>query len=272
MRLNIKFLQTGGVPLTNDVMDVIQEAYSIFNVLGDIAGHLTILSGCVVTGNTVSPGIVVINGDVLFFEGGLINSTVFINTEVINKTFQSQEYKALIENKTVRFGLSSQNNMWNWSDFVRLDTLKMMKEKIAGAALQTDLTSLTDRVKVLEKKTAPIINGGVVWAWFKPVSDIPEGWKEATDIRGKTIVGLDPDDSDFNMLKKKIGTKTHKLTISEMPNHNHSSYWTKGVGGASGSSGTLVDGWKETTSTGGDQPHNNIQPSIIALFIEPNFT
>jgi hypothetical protein len=68
MRLNFRFLQTDGVPLTADLMDVLQQAYAIFNVLGDIAGNLTILKGCEVNGTFVESGIVVINGDVLFLK------------------------------------------------------------------------------------------------------------------------------------------------------------------------------------------------------------
>ena len=53
-----------------------------------------------------------------------------------------------------------------------------------------------------------------------------------------------------------------------MPRHNHQSYWTIGSGGASGNRGSLVDGWKETTHTGGDQPHNNMPPYRIIKYIE----
>ena len=68
MRINIKFLQTDGVPLTNDLMDTLQEAFQIFSVIGDMAGNLTILSGCEITGSTVAPGVVAIDGDVLAHE------------------------------------------------------------------------------------------------------------------------------------------------------------------------------------------------------------
>lgn len=64
----------------------------------------------------------------------------------------------------------------------------------------------------------------------------------------------------------KAGEYEHKLTIQEMPKHKH------GISGGGGDEGSLnyPDSSAElnvnttyTDETGGDQPHNNIQPSII---------
>lgn len=271
MRYNFKFLQTGGVPLTNDLMALIEEAYEIFEVLGDLSGNLTILSGCDITGTNVTPGIVAIEGKLYYFEGGSIVPTVYIHTEEIQKTFEDQTTKTLIEKRTVRFGSGAVN--YNWSDFVKLETLKEIQGKVNNSVSLDDFDELVKRVALLELKTAPIINGGIAWAWFKPVSEIPAGWKECTDIRGRVIVGLDPNDPDFANLKSTLGEKAHKLTEAEMPRHRHygqsmvyAEAW-KG-NGFRPDDWNNEDGW--TDYAGGDQPHNNIQPSIIAYFIEPN--
>ncbi|BFO64133.1 phage baseplate protein [Chryseobacterium sp. KCF3-3] len=273
MRYNFKFLQTGGVPLTNDLMSLIEEAYGIFEVLGDLSGNLTILSGCDITGTNVTPGIVAIEGKLYYFEGGSIVSTVYIHKEDIQKTFEDQTTKTLIEKRTVRFGSGAVN--YNWADFVKLKTLKEIQSKVDNSVSQDDFDALVTRVEVLEMKTAPIINGGVVWAWFKPVAEIPAGWKECIDIRGKVIVGLDPNDVDFSTLKGTIGAKKHTLTLAEMPSHSHRTP-TFANGSASGNAVGHPDNWidnnrkVESDYVGGNQPHNNIQPSIIAYFIEPN--
>lgn len=285
MRINVKFLQTGGVPLTNDLMDVLQEAYSTFNVLGDLAGDLTILSGCTITGQNVSPGIVAINGDVLYFEGGLITSTVYIHTEQITKTFQDQTDKVLIEKKTVKFGLST--TVYNWTDFVRLETLKSLLAKVNNSVTQQEFAEAKADIALLKLKTAPIINGGIAWAWFKPISEIPAGWKECLNIRGKTIVGLDPNDSTFSTLGANIGEKAHTLTTSEMPKVKPRIPVRVAGGGwrSSGGSGRPISdvGYlnpnaggdpvqtAEGQEIGGGLSHNNIQPSTIAYFIEPDF-
>lgn len=42
------------------------------------------------------------------------------------------------------------------------------------------------------------------------------------DLRGRFIVGYDPNTADYSTIGKKGGEKTHKLTSAEMPQHKHS--------------------------------------------------
>lgn len=272
MKYNFKFLQTGGVPLTNDLMSLIEEAYQIFEVLGDLAGNLTILSGCALVGSTVEPGIVAIEGKLYYFEGGLVSETVYIFKEDIQKTFQDQTDKILIEKRTVKFGNAV--TTYNWSEFVRLETLKQIQIKVNNSVTQQQLNALIADIEILKVKTAPIFNGGIVFPFRRPAIEIPAGWKECIDFRGKTIVGRDPNDSDFANLNNTIGNKTHTLTKQELPdlsarvalapNPDSSGGNLYGRGGSVGNVYFPVN-------EGGNQPHNNIQPSRIVNFIEPNF-
>ena len=84
---------------------------------------------------------------------------------------------------------------------------------------------------------------------------------------GRTLVGVDTSQTEFNTVEKTGGEKTHTLTINEMPSHNHDSNgWasvTDGSGnynvfGAMNGGGKLVP----TRNTGGGQPHNILQPYI----------
>lgn len=85
--------------------------------------------------------------------------------------------------------------------------------------------------------------------------------------KGKTLVGVDKDDNDFNEVNKIGGEKTHKLTIDEMPAHNHELYYPV-VGGVSNVSGYQwgqnMSNWggSPTKQTGGSQAHNNMPPYI----------
>lgn len=276
MKLSINFLQAGGVPLTADLMDNIMESIKFYDFLGELAGNLTILSGCVVTGSSISSGVVAINGECYFLDAGLVTSTVYINTQQIYKTFQDQTDKILIERKTVKFGTSTPNNMWNWSEFTRLDTLKEMQDKIAKKAEQTTVLGILERVMKLEIKTAPIQNGAIVLPWFKPKTEIPYGWKECLDTRGKTIVGVDPNDVDLQVLKNTLGANKHVLTVEEMPSHNHGVLEYSGIIGLG--SGNRINapvysgqGSNQTSYTGFGKAHNNMQKSILAYYIEPDF-
>ena len=273
MKINIEFLQTGGVPLTNDLMETLQSAYQIYNVLGDLAGNFTILSGCDITGATISPGIVVINGDVLPFEGGLITSDVFIEETEILKTFQDQTDKILIRKKLVKFGNSLIS--YPWANFVKLDTIKQIMEK--ANATQAQVAIMQTDIDLLKLKTAPIINGGVVWAWNKPIADIPPGWKECTNLKGKTIVGFDENLVEFNLMGKTGGAKSITQTIDQMPNHYHVMPYQITIASTGKSNSDAfhrVDGSytsRNTTSVGNGAPMNIMNPYRVCAFIEPNF-
>ena len=89
---------------------------------------------------------------------------------------------------------------------------------------------------------------------------------------GKTLVGVDTSDTDFNLVQKTGGEKTHTLTIDEMPSHNHSILkprWNTAIGANAvyGSNGS-GDGseYDVRADEGGDQPHNNMQPYVTVYF------
>lgn len=275
MRLRFKYLQTDGAPLTADIMNDVQTAYEIFDVIGDIAGNLTILSGCEVTGTDVAPGIVAINGDVLYFEGGNIYQTVFIHQEDIYKVFKNQVSKVLIEKRTVKFG--DDVTTYQWADFVRIDTLKKIKEDLAKKADKTAFDLLVKRVEKVELKTAPIVNGGVVFIWNLPVSQIPAGWKECTDLKGKTVFGLDPDNPQFANLGMAIGSSTVNIQKTNLPNitigyedvEPGNPDW--GGGGYDGGNTKFRRAQKQTSPLGSGTPLNILNPGRIVNFIEPNF-
>ncbi|MBL7879184.1 MAG: hypothetical protein JNN23_04890 [Chryseobacterium gambrini] len=277
MRININFNQTGGVPITNDLMSVIMEAIETYNVLADVAGDLTILSGCTQSGSTVSPGYVVVNGDVLYFEGGTLNSTVFVESTDNVETFQDQIDRVLWTEKTLKFGLSTPPNLYNWGDFVRLDSLKVIKNKVDQAATQAQVNTINNRLDLLELKTAPIVNGGVVMIWRKPQSEIPLGWKPCLDIRGKTVFGYDPNTPPFNNLGANIGSSQKTILKANLPNVglNYEDVepgnpdW--GGGGFDGGNNHFVRRQKTTAPMGSGQPFDVLNPGIIVDFIEPDF-
>ena len=99
------------------------------------------------------------------------------------------------------------------------------------------------------------------------------------DKRGRVSVGLDSNQTEFDTIGKKSGEKTHQLTINEMPSHDHRLTplvdIRQGDGQTnanSGSLGTHLGGYvsKPNTAvslTGGDQPHNNLQPYEVDVWI-----
>lgn len=87
------------------------------------------------------------------------------------------------------------------------------------------------------------------------------------DLRGRVSVGLSSTDTEFNELGKQFGTKTHTLTVAEMPSHDHGVRRVNGFTGggtwnANDQGASSGGSFAYTQKTGGGGAHNNIQPSI----------
>lgn len=86
---------------------------------------------------------------------------------------------------------------------------------------------------------------------------------------GRTLVGINSADADFQYVGTTGGYKQHQLTISEMPNHQHSftmksnNVNTAGGYPYDGTSAATATGTGYTNYTGGNSSHNNLQPYIV---------
>lgn len=123
-------------------------------------------------------------------------------------------------------------------------------------------------------KSCPIRVGDII---ISTISDNPSTYYAGTQWtlfgQGRTLVGIDTSQSEFNTLLKTGGEKTHKLTVAEMPSHRHDItvdgiIMQLRVGGTSGTSWRAVslegnlNGTTKADSTGGDGSHNNMPPYI----------
>lgn len=102
------------------------------------------------------------------------------------------------------------------------------------------------------------------------------------NAKGRTLVGKDSTDTDFNTLGKTGGEKTHTLTVDEMPSHTHdvaiavnntvaggARYYFNSAGTTSAPI-TDTSAWSNSLTakaTGGGQAHNNLQPSLTLNYI-----
>ena len=85
---------------------------------------------------------------------------------------------------------------------------------------------------------------------------------------GRVIVGLNAADSDFDTAQETGGSKTHTLSVSEIPSHTHTST-LRGNGEdenqniPSASDNTDPSLTMKTNATGGGSAHNNVQPYVV---------
>ena len=276
----INLQQPLGFPLETNTLDAMQTAYSMFNSLGELAGDKTIIKGCIQTGNTISDGLIYVNGEVIEFRSGLLQTGVIIREDVIEGIFENGDSKPIYHTRYAKFGTG--HSAIPWSDFKRIDPILMMMQRLAE----------------VEKKTAIFQQDGGMLFWNKPVSEIPAGWQEVVNWRGRFPVSMDVNIPEFDTLGKEGGEIEVTLTEAQMPTHKHTGTTNSGgghtpTGKAAGPYvGTNIGGgfdggnnkFKDRPVTmnavpnhthglnmnnkGGSQAHNNLPPCKVALFIE----
>ena len=263
-KINVQ--QTGGFPLETDTLNAMQNAYDIFNSLGNIIAPLAIVKGCEVVGTTVANGIVYIDGEILEFRGGQAAATVIIREETKNKNFENGENKIVYRTRFATFGSSVQTTNFNWSDFHRPRTIKQIEEVLND---KTVFEKLVERVSKLEVFARPFSGGGGLVFFGRPISEIPEGWKEAVDWRGRIPMHFDPSDENLNEVGELFGSKERTLTTANLPRNKYGTNF-----GAEIKSDGLPRypsgyGKGDDIYLGKNEAFSILPPVKIAVFIEP---
>lgn len=256
----LNFNQVGGFPLSTNILNELQKAYTVFNSLGNIVGDLTIISGCEVTGGNVANGVVFINGEVLEFQGGSIQTKVIIKEDVEELIFEDGNSKPVIKTRYAKFGTGVV--FYTWADF---------KRGTKTGELPAIIESFTERLDALELRASIPID--MIALWGRPANEIPAGWEEYALLTGKMPIGFDAANGDFDVVLKTGGSKTHTLTVAEMPSHSHEmKYGSAGTDANNqvkrDSDGDNYLGITSTEDTGGGEAFNIMNPFRVVHFIQ----
>lgn len=151
---NLNFNQSVGFPLETDILDSMQTAYGVLNALGAISGNFSIISGCILTGSTVANGVVYINGEVLEFRGGIVQTNVKIVEEIQALEFEDGNTNDVIFTRYVTFGTGT--TQWAWSTFKRGMPTIDIEAALSGKATTASVTTLTEAVNSMITKLSTI--------------------------------------------------------------------------------------------------------------------
>lgn len=185
----VNYIQTGGFPMDTHNLDFLQNCFRLLNSLGDLAGDKAIISGCKITGNSISNGVVYLNGEIIEFRGGTIGTNVIIKEEAVSGTFENGSFKPIEITRYLTFGSSTPEKTFVWAEFKPIKNLiSLAQEKAEKTALKT----AEDKIAELEKQK-PII--GEIKQGIFDLDNLPEGWFHCNgqngtpDLRGYFLRG-----------------------------------------------------------------------------------
>jgi len=204
----------GGFPLEQDTLKFMQDSYDdMFASIAHLLGDKVILSGVQVVGGNVTDGWIVYQGEIIKFQGGALGDDV-----VIIDTDQS----AIFEDGNAR---------------------QVYKTRIAtiGAPGNFPFSDL----KPVNVGVPP----GTVVMWSGSVNNIPAGWQLFEALKGKFIVGFDPNDEDYNEIGKTGGDKSLILQSTHLPSQINVSITGKMIKKGGVANGVVV---LDTTPVGGE--------------------
>lgn len=137
------------------------------------------------------------------------------------------------------------------------------EEARANLELLTSGTYLAALLVELNKIQYPVGEIYITRRAGNPSSLLGFGTWEAY-AQGRVLVGHDGADAAFNEVDKIGGAKVHALTVAEMPAHTHTvPFKVKSPGSSTATAGVArpeTISPETTSSAGGGQAHNNLQP------------
>lgn len=145
--------------------------------------------------------------------------------------------------------------------------------------ISASVEEISNNVKYIDKKISDLLNMfypvGSVYETMDSSFDPNEKWGGTWErIKGRVLIGVDENDSDFNIAEKTGGEKTHTLVVSELPQHTHANYVKRtnitinnsgntNITCHSSNSGAIVG--NNIGRTGEGVAHNNLQPYITCF-------
>lgn len=157
---HINFNQSVGFPLETEILAEMQNAYKLLNALGAIVGNNTIIKGCELVGTNVADGVVYIDGEILEFKGGTVDTNIIIVETKTALEFEDTITRDVIYTRYATFGAAT--TQWAWAGFKRGFPTVDIETALASKASAQDLATLSTSFNAMATKLNTIAQGANV--------------------------------------------------------------------------------------------------------------
>lgn len=191
-------LFSDGFPLTIERIQFLQNTYTkAISQLTSIAGSGNlIIEGAIISGSNISDGILIIDKEIIAFEGGVYDERIAVFETVNEVPYNVDE--------------DDDGNL----DLKAADVVRVARCASSGG-IDAVQYSTFKRVGSLQALQMPI---GAIIPFDGDINNIPAGWELYTAIQDRFIMGAGGSQS----LNSEGGSNTVSLNVSEMPAHSHS--------------------------------------------------
>ena len=280
---NLKILQ-GGYPRQMDYTLTLQtEFMTVANSMFGKLGKDIVLSGCDVVNNgngtlNISTGIVFVDAEVVRFDGAnnvpadltrtfVKDVPVSTDTKTFGDGIDKQIYtevKAIIGNKVSVSQIAIGTELYTLATYIR--------DVSAGYAVKGEYKEIYDFdgtfLQNFDESGLGITTGYLNWA-------LDNGNNGTPGSVGRVLIGTGVFNDPVTGLQtvyyngERAGERTHKLSIGELPSHDHGYVQPKNSqnvdAGGNSRFGDTQSG--ASAKTGGDLAHNNMQPYLAVYRI-----
>ncbi len=225
---SINFLGKEDFPLDTEGLNFLQNIVKQAFAIAGLGGQNYILSGCTEAAGAVSPGLIVIAGELLPFAGGTKKTYIAISETKEGVTNGDNTYQ---EAYTTRTAVFSDAAGYSWEELVQVPTNLELLTKInavtgdapgvvkmwAGLLVKIPTDYMLCNGDILSVATYPSLfenigathGGDGVNSFCLP------------DLRQRFIVGYDSSKTGYSLIGNKGGAETVYLTTDQLPAHNH---------------------------------------------------
>lgn len=273
----INFTAKDNFPFSIDTANMMQGQTMLAAKLALLGGANYILSGCVDDGTNVSDGIIVVNGELIPFEGGVKKTKIAIQQTSKTLTAFGVEYPEAYIYRIAKF---SDTGDYNWSDFMQVLTNKQIEYKLNSLkGEETGFVKMwSGRVDRIPEDYR-LCNGDVLTTELYPELAYSLGKENEQsfsipDLRRRFIAGYDNAvDSGYSEMWSTGGAEAITLTKNQMPKHTHTIKFVDEKWGDNANSRPFPNpagtaGYSaETTESGGDQAHENRPPYYVLAYV-----